>query len=47
LVIYSEDCKSTYKRDTCTPMENLLRCLDKWIKQMWYMYTMELLSHKE
>jgi hypothetical protein len=54
LVIYPKECDLGYSRGTCTPMFIAAivklwkqpRCpsTDKWIKKMWYLYTMESYS---
>ena len=44
LDIYPEEIQS--EKDTCTPMFKQPRCpsTDEWIKQLWYIHTMEYYS---
>jgi hypothetical protein len=48
----TKECKSGYKRDICTLMfiaalftvAKLCPTTDEWIKETWYIYTMEYFS---
>jgi hypothetical protein len=52
LGIYPKECYTGHSRSTCAPMFTAVklweqpRCptTDKWIKKMWYLYTMEFYS---